>query len=64
MLNELVTRALISVWLFLVAVRFGVAPASPARAAPRRQTPIARQWRGVAAVGGRVVAYRVQLIVA
>jgi hypothetical protein len=60
-MSELVTRALIGAWLFLVAVRFGVAPRSPAQPRPAPRS-MRRQWAAVMPLGGRVVGVRLQVV--
>jgi hypothetical protein len=65
MLTELVTRALISAWLFLFGLWFGVAPASPARRPAPAPRAVARQWRAIGQLPtGRIYAVRVQVVIA
>lgn len=61
-ITELVTRGLVALWLLLVSLWFGVAPASPA---PRHQVaprPVRKSWGLVGVFGGRVVGVRIQLV--
>jgi hypothetical protein len=63
MWGELVSRGLVSVWLLLVALRWQVAPRSPARRRQPAPRQVRRQWAAVAQVGPRVVGLRLQVVV-
>lgn len=62
MLSELVSGALVGLWLVVFGLRFGVAPRSPARRRPAARA-YRRQVAAVAKVGPRVVGLRIQIAV-